>query len=126
MNEKLFRNFCDNLNNEVSQLREERGEGKQKSFVETIWDQLPYSEENFVTPVYLNGKFGTRNIGIDGYSLTDEKTLYLIIADWDEFSNRPPLTRIDAEKEGEENFVGDSEIIALGGASNETKDRPLG
>ena len=27
---------------------------------------------------------------------------------------------------GEENFVGDSEIIALGGASNETKDRPLG
>ena len=98
MNEKLFRNFCDNLNNEVSQLREERGEGKQKSFVETIWDQLPYSEENFVTPVYLNGKFGTRNIGIDGYSLTDEKTLYLIIADWDEFSNRPPLTRIDAEK----------------------------
>lgn len=98
MNEELFRNFCDNLNNEVSQLREERGEGKQKSFVETIWDQLPYSEENFVTPVYLNGKFGTRNIGIDGYSLTDEKTLYLIIADWDEFSNRPPLTRIDAEK----------------------------
>ena len=32
------------------------------------------------------------------------------------------ITRI----EGEENFVGDSEIIALGGASNETKDRPLG
>lgn len=30
------------------------------------------------------------------------------------------------EGEGEENFVGDSEIIALGGASNETKDRPLG
>lgn len=30
------------------------------------------------------------------------------------------------KKEGEENFVGDSEIIALGGASNETKDRPLG
>ena len=29
-------------------------------------------------------------------------------------------------REGEENFVGDSEIIALGGASNETKDRPLG
>ena len=29
-------------------------------------------------------------------------------------------------EEGEENFVGDSEIIALGGASNETKDRPLG
>lgn len=29
-------------------------------------------------------------------------------------------------QEGEENFVGDSEIIALGGASNETKDRPLG
>ena len=28
--------------------------------------------------------------------------------------------------EGEENFVGDSEIIALGGASNETKDGPLG
>ena len=28
--------------------------------------------------------------------------------------------------EGEENFVGDSEIIALRGASNETKDRPLG
>ena len=31
-----------------------------------------------------------------------------------------------AVAEGEENFVGDSEIIALGGASNETKDRPLG
>ena len=31
-----------------------------------------------------------------------------------------------ARSEGEENFVGDSEIIALGGASNETKDRPLG
>ena len=30
------------------------------------------------------------------------------------------------KREGEENFVGDSEIIALGGASNETKDRPLG
>ena len=30
------------------------------------------------------------------------------------------------DTEGEENFVGDSEIIALGGASNETKDRPLG
>ncbi len=33
---------------------------------------------------------------------------------------------IGAYAEGEENFVGDSEIIALGGASNETKDRPLG
>ena len=33
---------------------------------------------------------------------------------------------IGYEMEGEENFVGDSEIIALGGASNETKDRPLG
>lgn len=32
----------------------------------------------------------------------------------------------DGNVEGEENFVGDSEIIALGGASNETKDRPLG
>ena len=32
----------------------------------------------------------------------------------------------DLHREGEENFVGDSEIIALGGASNETKDRPLG
>ena len=32
----------------------------------------------------------------------------------------------DSFDEGEENFVGDSEIIALGGASNETKDRPLG
>ncbi len=28
--------------------------------------------------------------------------------------------------EGEENLVVDYEIIALGGASNETKDRPLG
>ena len=35
--------------------------------------------------------------------------------------------RFDCNFEGEENFVGDSEmIIALGGASNETKDRPLG
>ena len=33
---------------------------------------------------------------------------------------------LDSVAEGEENFVGDSEIIALGGASNETKDRPLG
>jgi hypothetical protein len=32
----------------------------------------------------------------------------------------------EGNTEGEENFVGDSEIIALGGASNETKDRPLG
>ena len=39
-----------------------------------------------------------------------------------------PSLLIDRDKliEGEENFVGDSEIIALGGASNETKDRPLG
>ena len=37
--------------------------------------------------------------------------------------NKKFLTAI---AEGEENFVGDSEIIALGGASNETKDRPLG
>lgn len=36
------------------------------------------------------------------------------------------FTIIVAFDEGEENFVGDSEIIALGGASNETKDRPLG
>ena len=36
-------------------------------------------------------------------------------------------TSVDtSSEEGEENFVGDSEIIALGGASNETKDRPLG
>ena len=34
--------------------------------------------------------------------------------------------RFSPQSEGEENFVGDSEIIALGGASNETKDRPLG
>ena len=34
--------------------------------------------------------------------------------------------KITFATEGEENFVGDSEIIALGGASNETKDRPLG
>ena len=37
-----------------------------------------------------------------------------------------PLATADFLPEGEENFVGDSEIIALGGASNETKDRPLG
>ena len=37
--------------------------------------------------------------------------------------DRTPVT---IRYEGEENFVGDSEIIALGGASNETKDRPLG
>ena len=36
------------------------------------------------------------------------------------------LNGFDELFEGEENFVGDSEIIALGGASNETKDRPLG
>lgn len=36
------------------------------------------------------------------------------------------LSRTNGFIEGEENFVGDSEIIALGGASNETKDRPLG
>ena len=36
------------------------------------------------------------------------------------------LSEIACAIEGEENFVGDSEIIALGGASNETKDRPLG
>ena len=36
------------------------------------------------------------------------------------------VSTISRELEGEENFVGDSEIIALGGASNETKDRPLG
>lgn len=34
--------------------------------------------------------------------------------------------QVESTWEGEENFVGDSEIIALGGASNETKDRPLG
>ena len=36
------------------------------------------------------------------------------------------LETLKRNLEGEENFVGDSEIIALGGASNETKDRPLG
>ena len=41
---------------------------------------------------------------------------------WCIFKNYYPPTVL----EGEENFVGDSEIIALGGASNETKDRPLG
>ena len=51
----------------------------------------------------------------------------------DRTSKRLILTNRTQEKiscscsnEGEENFVGDSEIIALGGASNETKDRPLG
>ena len=42
---------------------------------------------------------------------------------------RPGVIQHELEQpllEGEENFVGDSEIIALGGASNETKDRPLG
>lgn len=39
----------------------------------------------------------------------------------------PPASGLTVNPaEGEENFVGDSEIIALGGASNETKDRPLG
>ena len=38
----------------------------------------------------------------------------------------PSVLRALTTFEGEENFVGDSEIIALGGASNETKDRPLG
>ena len=39
---------------------------------------------------------------------------------------KTPYYKIFNLGEGEENFVGDSEIIALGGASNETKDRPLG
>ena len=49
--------------------------------------------------------------------------IYLGIKAW-----RAPATSLiaDGAIEGEENFVGDSEIIALGGASNETKDRPLG
>ena len=38
----------------------------------------------------------------------------------------PKHFSMQSRVEGEENFVGDSEIIALGGASNETKDRPLG
>ena len=48
-------------------------------------------------------------VGYEGYSATAYKDTGGILA-----------------VEGEENFVGDSEIIALGGASNETKDRPLG
>ena len=39
---------------------------------------------------------------------------------------RESIVVCNKSHEGEENFVGDSEIIALGGASNETKDRPLG
>ena len=41
-------------------------------------------------------------------------------------TNNCDMSDLVSGVEGEENFVGDSEIIALGGASNETKDRPLG
>ena len=51
---------------------------------------------------------------------SNRSTISTVINQWIEEG----LAKRDGE--GEENFVGDSEIIALGGASNETKDRPLG
>ena len=58
-------------------------------------------------------------------SFVPEFPIYLYIAGFRRQFSSPSRSKTSLW-EGEENFVGDSEIIALGGASNETKDRPLG
>ena len=65
--------------------------------------------------------FQSRLLGIQ--KLFSDKRVFIIDIAEDPCSSD---TCFNTGREGEENFVGDSEIIALGGASNETKDRPLG
>ena len=95
-------------------------EGKLKEYLRTVGNHRRFREEDYrhLLPAEERGR---KTVGYARVSSHDQKN--------DLQTQAERLRDYGCDEviiEGEENFVGDSEIIALGGASNETKDRPLG
>lgn len=93
-----FENYIDELREDVYRLRQEQGEGAKKSFVLTMCSQVPDSDMDDVHPLYVNQKIGSRKIALDGYVFnSEERTLTLIVADWNGFKSEDNLTATEAE-----------------------------
>lgn len=93
-----FANYLRELQEDVKRLRQEQGEGLRKSFVLTICSQIPDSEMDDVHPLYVNRKVGSRKVAIDGYVFnSEENTLTLIIADWNDFDEEDNLTATEVD-----------------------------
>lgn len=93
-----FAEFTDELREEVNRLREELGEGLRKSFVLTMCNRIPLDDIEDVQTLFVNKKIGSRKIAIDGYVFnSEENTLTLLIADWNEFENNNNLISTEVD-----------------------------
>lgn len=93
-----FNLFKKNFITDVETNRALMGEGLRKSFVECLCDQIPDEESPTIQLVYVDTKFGSKRIGVDGYVFnSEENTLLLVIADFNEFSDETKLIRSEAE-----------------------------
>lgn len=97
--EVRLRGFIDNLKNDIDRNRLLSGEGSRKSFVECFSELIPDEEAPNIQLVYLDEKFGSKKVAVDGYVYnSEERTLVLVIADWNDFSEEANLTKAQADR----------------------------
>ena len=93
-----FENYVLELQQDVLRLRDDYGEGAQKSFILAMCGQIPDNDMDDVHPLYVNRKVGSRKIAVDGYVFnSEEHTLTLIVADWNGFHREDNLIATETE-----------------------------
>ena len=90
--------FIENLIQEIEIDRVESGEGLRKSFVHCLYERLPDADQGSINLVYFNQRIKGKPVEVDGYFYDDDdRTLYLVIADFHNFENNRVLNRKVAE-----------------------------
>lgn len=98
MSDQKFEEFRQRFVTEAEADRAVMGEGLRKSFVAKMSAEIADEEAENISLVYLDERFAGRRVSVDGYALnSEERTLLLVAADWNEFDRTNALTRTEAE-----------------------------
>ena len=90
--------YVDEFIQEIEIDRTYAGEGLRKSFVHCFYERIPESEQGSLNLVYLNDRIKGKPIVVDGYFFDDEdRTMYLVIADFNNFEDTHLFNRKKAE-----------------------------
>ena len=93
-----FTIFQQNFITDVETNRALMGEGLRKSFVECMSERIPDEDSPNMQLVYVDDKCAMKRVGVDGYAFnSEERTLLLVVADFNEFSSDDKLVRSEAE-----------------------------
>lgn len=91
--------FQQNFITDVEANRALMGEGLRKSFVECMSERIPDEDSPNLQLVYVDDKCAMKRVGVDGYAFnSEERTLLLVVADFNEFAADAKLVKSEAEK----------------------------